>query len=70
MMATIPWRAYAAERSLIGQEPSLAAFATASAAAVEGAVPLAHNAFKIPLARRTLERALATATGSLAEETP
>jgi hypothetical protein len=30
---------------------------------VSGADPLPHNAFKVPLARRTLERALATATG-------
>jgi xanthine dehydrogenase YagS FAD-binding subunit len=62
-VAAKPWRAPAAERVLIGNAPSAPLFAAASAAAVSGADPLPHNAFKVPLARRTLERALATATG-------
>ena len=62
-VATKPWRAPEAERALIGAVPSRALFAEASAAAVTGADPLPHNAFKVPLARRTLERALVTVTG-------
>jgi len=62
-VAAKPWRAPAAEQMLIGNAPSGPLFAEVSAAAVSGADPLPHNAFKVPLARRTLERALATATG-------
>lgn len=69
-VATKPWRAPEAERALIGAAPSTALFAEASAAAVTGADPLPHNAFKIPLARRTLERALATVTGLAEGEMP
>jgi xanthine dehydrogenase YagS FAD-binding subunit len=61
-VATKPWPAPEAERVLIGNPPSAEVFAEASAAAVEGATPLAQNAFKVALARRTLERALATVT--------
>lgn len=63
-VATKPWRVPEAERLLIGQSPSAATFAAASAAAVDGAAPLAQNAFKVLLARRTLERALTTVTAS------
>lgn len=62
-VATKPWRAPEAERALIGNAPSRPLFAEASAAALAGADPLPHNAFKVPLARRTLERALAAVTG-------
>jgi xanthine dehydrogenase YagS FAD-binding subunit len=62
-VATKPWRAPEAERMLIGNALSRTLFAEASAVALQGADSLPHNAFKIPLARRTLERALATAAG-------
>lgn len=62
-IATKPWRVPEAERLLIGKSPSAETFAAASATAVAAAAPLAQNAFKVPLARRTLERALATVTG-------
>jgi xanthine dehydrogenase YagS FAD-binding subunit len=61
-VATRPWRAQGAEGVLIGKTPSRELFAEASAAAVAGAVPLTQNAFKVTLARRTLERALSTVT--------
>ena len=61
-VATKPWPAPEAERVLIGNPPSAELFAEAAAVAVEGAAPLAQNAFKVALARRTLERALATVT--------
>jgi xanthine dehydrogenase YagS FAD-binding subunit len=61
-VATKPWPAPEAERMLIGSSPSGDLFAEASAAALDGAEPLAQNAFKVALARRTLERALVTVT--------
>lgn len=62
-VGTVPWRAAAAEGMLVGEKPSPALFAAASEAALAGATPLSQNAFKVPLARRTIERALAIVTG-------
>jgi xanthine dehydrogenase YagS FAD-binding subunit len=67
-IATVPWRAREAERVLIGNAPSAELFAAASDATLAEATPLEHNAFKVPLARATLARALATVTGVPAEE--
>jgi xanthine dehydrogenase YagS FAD-binding subunit len=58
-VGTKPWRSVTAERALIGKPATLAAFQAASAAALSGAHPTRDNAFKVTLARRTLERALA-----------
>jgi xanthine dehydrogenase YagS FAD-binding subunit len=66
-VGTKPWRAEAAEAALLGQSPTIETFTAASAAAVEGAAPLAQNAFKVDLARRTLERALTTITAGGAQ---
>lgn len=57
-VGTKPWRSVAAERALIGKTATLATFQAASAAALSGARPSSDNAFKVTLARRTLERAL------------
>jgi xanthine dehydrogenase YagS FAD-binding subunit len=57
-IATKPWRAHEAERVLAGRPPELSAFRAAADAALAGAVPRAHNAFKIELAKRTMVRAL------------
>jgi xanthine dehydrogenase YagS FAD-binding subunit len=57
-IGTKPWRAHDAERALIGQPWKTAAFERAAAKALAGARPAAHNGFKIPLAQRTLVRAL------------
>jgi xanthine dehydrogenase YagS FAD-binding subunit len=64
-IATKPWRAREAERILAGRRADRPAFEAAADAALAGAVPRAHNAFKIPLAKRTLVRAL-TRAGALA----
>jgi xanthine dehydrogenase YagS FAD-binding subunit len=64
-VATKPWRARDAERVLAGRRADAAAFRDAADAALDGAVPRAHNAFKIELAKRTIVRALARA-GALA----
>jgi xanthine dehydrogenase YagS FAD-binding subunit len=57
-VGTKPWRARAAEIALIGQKVDTAAFERAAAAALAGAKAAEHNGFKIPLAQRTLVRAL------------
>jgi xanthine dehydrogenase YagS FAD-binding subunit len=57
-VAPIPWRATAAESVLTGSEPDDALIARAADAALEGAQPLAHNSYKIPLARAMVRRAL------------
>jgi xanthine dehydrogenase YagS FAD-binding subunit len=60
-VGTKPWRAQAAEHALRGKVPGSAAYHAAANAALAGAVPHAHNAFKIELAKRTVMRALARA---------
>jgi xanthine dehydrogenase YagS FAD-binding subunit len=57
-----PWRRPAAEALLVGARPGPVAFEAAADALLQGAVPQGENAFKIPLARRTLIRALEVAT--------
>ncbi|MEO6528299.1 MAG: xanthine dehydrogenase family protein subunit M [Gemmatimonadaceae bacterium] len=61
-VGTKPWRSAAAERVLIGKPPTAETFRAASAAALAGAHTRKDNAFKVTLARRTLERALAEVT--------
>jgi xanthine dehydrogenase YagS FAD-binding subunit len=57
-VAPIPWRAHGAERMLLGAEVSQRLLQDAADAALEGAVPLKGNAFKIPLAKALVRRAL------------
>lgn len=57
-VGTKPWRSQAAERALIGKSATAATFRAASAVALSDAHPRKDNAFKVTLARRTLERAL------------
>jgi xanthine dehydrogenase YagS FAD-binding subunit len=57
-IATKPWRARDAEQMLVGLPAELASFERAGVQALAGARPAAHNHFKIPLAQRTLVRAL------------
>ncbi|MBD2261174.1 xanthine dehydrogenase family protein subunit M [Pseudanabaena sp. FACHB-2040] len=59
-VGTKPWRAYQAETVLQGQSISDETFTAAAEAALQGAIPREHNAFKIELAKRTLVRALST----------
>jgi xanthine dehydrogenase YagS FAD-binding subunit len=56
-----PWRDTAAESFLRGKAPNEAAFAQAADMILAGAKALAHNAFKIDLARRVIVRALTQA---------
>jgi xanthine dehydrogenase YagS FAD-binding subunit len=57
-LATVPWRARAAEEILKGKRLSEELAAKAAAAALAGARTRQHNAFKVELGRRTVVRAL------------
>lgn len=65
-VATVPWRAYAAEESLAGAEAGDAAYRVAAERALDGARTRSHNAFKVELARRAIVRALRTTAGGAA----
>ncbi|GLS44293.1 FAD binding domain-containing protein [Methylobacterium brachythecii] len=62
-IAPKPWRAYRAEAALRGSGPSGEAFLAAAALELADAAPLAGNAFKIELAKRTLGAVLTDLTG-------
>jgi xanthine dehydrogenase YagS FAD-binding subunit len=63
-VATKPWRATTAEQVLHGAIANAATFEQAADAALRDARPRHHNAFKIPLARQAIKRALADAVSS------
>ena len=69
-VALKPWRARAAERSIVGAAPDAAAFRRAADAALEGAAPSGDNAFKIELARRLVVRAFTLAAAGTPDRTP
>ncbi|YCH22769.1 xanthine dehydrogenase family protein subunit M [Pseudomonas sp. D1-3] len=56
-----PWRRAEVEASLVGQAATPEHFAAAAELLLKDAQPLAHNAFKVELARRAVVRALSTA---------
>ena len=62
-VAPIPWRVPKAEAALIGKTMSSEVLTTAARIALEGAKPLEKNAYKIPLTRTLVRRALAKAGG-------
>ncbi|MCE4226643.1 xanthine dehydrogenase family protein subunit M [Methylobacterium sp. C25] len=62
-VAPKPWRAHRAEAALRGAVPSAEAFMAAAALELADAAPLAGNAFKIELAKRTLSAVLTDLTG-------
>jgi xanthine dehydrogenase YagS FAD-binding subunit len=62
-VGTVPWRLPAVERALAGRQASEETFAAASALAAQGARPLAGNAFKTELVRRTVLRQLRVVAG-------
>jgi xanthine dehydrogenase YagS FAD-binding subunit len=57
-VGTVPWRARSAEDALRGNAPTPFLFEAAADAALEGARTRQFNAFKVPLAKRTLVAAL------------
>ncbi|WIG61303.1 MAG: Periplasmic aromatic aldehyde oxidoreductase, FAD binding subunit YagS [Ktedonobacterales bacterium] len=62
-VANVPQRIRAVEDLLTGQELTPKLAEQAAERAVAGAKPLAHNAYKVPLARELARRALLAATG-------
>jgi xanthine dehydrogenase YagS FAD-binding subunit len=62
-VAPIPWRSEAAEKAITGKRLTPETAAAAGAAAVEGAAPLSMNAYKVPLTRTVVKRALLRAAG-------
>ena len=59
-----PWRAVPAERALAGARLDAAAIRPAAEAALDGAKPRSHNAFKVELAKRAIVRAVLVAGGA------
>jgi xanthine dehydrogenase YagS FAD-binding subunit len=57
-VAPIPWRSAEAERALAGKSITEDVAKTAADAALQGAKPLSHNAYKIQLARVAVKRAI------------
>ena len=57
-VGTVPWRLPSVERELRGAPLTEAAFQAAASVAADGVKPLSANAFKVPLLKRTIVRAL------------
>ncbi len=60
-VAAMPWRVAEAEDSLVGRQPSEAAFRAAARLAMAGAQPLSQNGFKVELGMHSVVRALTRA---------
>jgi xanthine dehydrogenase YagS FAD-binding subunit len=63
-VAPIPWRSKAAEDAIRGKSITMDTAAAAGAASVEDAKPLSMNAYKVPLTRAVVKRALLAAAGN------
>lgn len=61
-VAPVPWRVNAAEEMLTGAEIGGNLFSRVAGTALDGAEPLSHNSYKVPLAKRLIVRALQTLT--------
>ena len=59
--APIPWRATAAEKALTGKPLNEQSARDAAAAAMQGATPLAQNAYKIPMFEAVVRRTILAA---------
>jgi xanthine dehydrogenase YagS FAD-binding subunit len=59
-----PWRSREAEKVLTGAPATEATFRAAAGAALQGARPREHNAYKVELAQNTLVRALQQVAGA------
>lgn len=59
-VAPLPWRLGRSEAALVGRAPTKQTLLAAGELAIEGARPLEKNAFKIPLLRNAVIRALQT----------
>jgi len=59
-VGTKPWRSHEAEAALLGSVPESVTYRRAAEAALAPARPLTDNAFKVPLAKNAMVRALAS----------
>lgn len=59
-VAALPWRCLHAEESLIGRPLTEETIREAARLALEGALPLEHNQYKVPLGQGLVRRALRT----------
>jgi xanthine dehydrogenase YagS FAD-binding subunit len=57
-VAPVPWRSQATEESIHGQPINAQTASRAAAAAIEGAMPLAQNGYKLPLLQGAVEESL------------
>lgn len=57
-VAPVPWRVPGAEKAIAGKKLDAASARSAAEAAVEGAKPLAQNAYKVELVKGVVEKAL------------
>jgi xanthine dehydrogenase YagS FAD-binding subunit len=62
-VAPIPWRSETAEKAITGKRVTLETASIAGEAAIQGAAPLSMNAYKVPLTRTVVKRALLRAIG-------
>ncbi|AMY11977.1 4-hydroxybenzoyl-CoA reductase subunit beta [Luteitalea pratensis] len=62
-VAPIPWRSPAAEKALVGKPINPQTAAAAAEAALQGALPLTENAYKIDVAKTAVTRAILRAAG-------
>ena len=69
-VAAKPWRARSAEAALVGSSPGAATFREAAHVALADARPSGDNRFKIELAQRIVQRALALAAAGTPERVP
>ncbi len=60
-VAPVPWRAKAAEAALVGRTVDAASAGDAGKAALQGASPLEHNGYKLPLIEVAVRRAVLAA---------
>ncbi len=62
-IAPIPWRVPGAEAALRGQRLDDVAIARSTELAIEGAQPLGHNGYKLPLIKGIITEALTALRG-------
>jgi len=62
-VAPVPWRVPKAEAALVGKTISTDLLMNVAKVALEGAEPLARNAYKVPLTQTLVRRALARVGG-------
>lgn len=63
-VAPIPWKSTTAEAEIVGKRITLETAAAAGEAAAKGSAPLSMNAYKVPLLKTVVKRAILAAVGN------